>query len=226
MKDQQKVLLVDDEPDIREFIEYNLEKEGYLVVCAENGKEGLEKAKSFQPDLILLDIMMPDMDGIEVCSELRSLEDFKDTIIAFLTARKEDFTQIAGFESGGDDFINKPIKPRVLMSRVKALLKRKKKKEKQKIETTFGDLRINEEQMLVYLKDAPLTLTKKEFEILLLLSSKPGKIFNRAEIFQKVWGDNLIVGDRTIDVHIRKIREKVGDSFIKTKKGVGYKFDY
>jgi len=226
MKEQQKVLLVDDEPDIREFIEYNLVKEGYLVECAENGEQGLKKAKAFQPDLILLDIMMPDMDGIEVCSELRSIDDFKDTIIAFLTARKEDFTQIASFESGGDDFINKPIKPRVLMSRVKALLKRKKKDKLQKIEATFGDLRINEEQMLVYLNEQPLTLTKKEFEILLLLSTKPGKIFNRAEIFQKVWGDNLIVGDRTIDVHIRKIREKVGDRFIKTKKGVGYKFDY
>lgn len=226
MKDQQKVLLVDDEPDIREFIEYNLLKEGYIVECAENGKDGLEKAKAFQPDLILLDIMMPDMDGIEVCSELRSMEAFKDTLIAFLTARKEDFTQIASFESGGDDFINKPIKPRVLMSRVKALLKRKKKSKQPKVETVFGDLKINEEQMLVYLKEEPLTLTKKEFEILLLLSTKPGKIFNRTEIFQKVWGDDLIVGDRTIDVHIRKIREKVGDSYIKTKKGVGYKFDY
>lgn len=226
MKEQQKVLLVDDEPDIREFIEYNLVKEGYAVESAENGKEGLEKAKTFQPDLILLDIMMPDMDGIEVCSELRAIDTFKDTVIAFLTARKEDFTQIASFESGGDDFINKPIKPRVLMSRVKALLKRKKKNKQKKIEATFGDLRINEEQMLVYLKEEPLTLTKKEFEILLLLSTKPGKIFTRIEIFQKVWGNDLIVGDRTIDVHIRKIREKVGDSFIKTKKGVGYKFDY
>jgi len=226
MKDQQKVLLVDDEPDIREFIEYNLVKEGYTVECAENGKKGLEKAKEFQPDLILLDIMMPDMDGIEVCSELRSMDAFKDTLIAFLTARKEDFTQIASFESGGDDFINKPIKPRVLMSRVKALLKRKKKNKQPKVETVFGDLKINEEQMLVYLNGEPLTLTKKEFEILLLLSTKPGKIFNRTEIFQKVWGNDLIVGDRTIDVHIRKIREKVGDSYIKTKKGVGYKFDY
>lgn len=226
MAEKQKILIVDDEPDIREFIEYNLVKEGYEVETAENGEEGLIKAKSFFPDLILLDIMMPDMDGIEVCSELRSMDDFKDTVIAFLTARKEDFTQIASFESGGDDFINKPIKQRVLMSRIKALLKRKKKNDNVEIEVTYGDLKINNETMLVYLKEKPLTLTKKEFEILVLLTTKPGKIFKRTEIFQKVWGNDLIVGDRTIDVHIRKIREKVGEKYIRTKKGVGYKFEF
>ncbi len=226
MANKQKILVVDDEPDIREFIEYNLIKEGYEVATAENGADGLSKAKTFLPDLILLDIMMPDMDGIEVCSELRSSDEFADTVIAFLTARKEDFTQIAGFESGGDDFINKPVKQRVLMSRIKALLKRKKQPNKEIVEETYGDLVINHEQMLIYLNGKPLTLTKKEFEILVLLASKPGKIFNRSEIFQKVWGNDLIVGDRTIDVHIRKIREKVGDKYIQTKKGVGYKFDY
>jgi len=226
MAEKQKILIVDDEPDIREFIEYNLVKEGYEVETAENGEKGLQKAKSFFPDLILLDIMMPDMDGIEVCSELRSMDDFKDTVIAFLTARKEDFTQIASFESGGDDFINKPIKQRVLMSRIKALLKRKKKNDNVEIEVTYGDLKINNETMLVYLKEKPLTLTKKEFEILVLLTTKPGKIFKRTEIFQKVWGNDLIVGDRTIDVHIRKIREKVGEKYIRTKKGVGYKFEF
>jgi len=221
-----KILIVDDEPDILEVIEYNLLKEDYQVVRASNGKIGLEKAIAEKPNLILLDIMMPEMDGIEVCRELRNIREFDNTIIAFLTARNEDFTQVQGFDVGADDYITKPIKPRILLSRIKALLRRTAVADPQSEAVTYGDLSINEEKFLVYVKGVPITLAKKEFELLQLLASKPGKVFTRQEIFNKIWGMDVIVGDRTIDVHIRKIREKIGEEFIKTIKGIGYKFDY
>jgi len=221
-----KILIVDDEPDILEVIEYNLLKEDYQVVRASNGKIGLEKAIAEKPNLILLDIMMPEMDGIEVCRELRNIREFDNTIIAFLTARNEDFTQVQGFDVGADDYITKPIKPRILLSRIKALLRRTAVADPQSEAVTYGDLSINEEKFLVYVKGVPITLAKKEFELLQLLASKPGKVFTRQEIFNKIWGMDVIVGDRTIDVHIRKIREKIGEEFIKTIKGIGYKFDH
>lgn len=221
-----KILIVDDEPDILEVIEYNLLKEDYQVVRASNGKMGLDRAIAEKPNLILLDIMMPEMDGIEVCRELRSLREFDNTIIAFLTARNEDFTQVQGFDVGADDYITKPIKPRILLSRIKALLRRTAIAEPQTEAVTYGDLSIDEEKFLVYVKTVPISLAKKEFELIQLLASKPGKVFTRQEIFNKIWGMDVIVGDRTIDVHIRKIREKIGEDYIKTIKGIGYKFDH
>ena len=224
-----KILLVDDEPDVLEFIEYNLKREGYTVYVTQNGKDAIKKAKEVDPHLILLDVMMPEMDGIETCEEIRKDPGLQDTIIAFLTARGEDYSQIAGFEAGGDDYITKPIKPKVLVSRIKALLKRynDKSKEKQEDSTTIikmKDIVIDKEKYLVKKGSKELFLPKKEFELLLLLISKPDKVFTRDEIFYSVWGDNVIVGDRTIDVHIRKLREKIGDKHIKTVKGVGYKY--
>ena len=221
-----KILIVDDEPDILEVIEYNLLKDDYQVVRAANGKIALEKAIAEKPNLILLDIMMPEMDGIEVCRELRSLREFDNTIIAFLTARNEDFTQVQGFDVGADDYITKPIKPRILLSRIKALLRRTAVMEPVNEAVTYGDLSIDEEKFLVYVKGVPISLAKKEFELIQLLASKPGKVFTRQEIFNRIWGMDVIVGDRTIDVHIRKIREKIGEDFIKTIKGIGYKFDH
>lgn len=222
---QIKVLAVDDEPDILELIRYNLEKEGFAVETSKNGSEGLEKAHSFLPDLILLDVMMPEMDGMEVCKTLRQEEKFGNTLIAFLTARSEDYSQIAGFDAGADDYITKPIRPRVLVSRVKGLLRRSQVEEKS-LSNDFGDLRIDRETYLAYLKDEPVTLARKEFELLFLLTSKPGKVFTRDEIYERIWGADLIVGERTIDVHIRKIREKLGSHYIKTVKGIGYKFEF
>ena len=216
-----KVLLVDDEPDIVEIIKYHLEKEEYIVETANNGLECLSLAKSFIPDLILLDVMMPEMDGIETCVELRKDNVLKDTLIAFLTARSEDYSQVAGLDSGADDYITKPIKPRVLMSRVKALLRRSGFT--QKIKNNKISLAINREKYIFICKGKELTLPKKEFELLALLFSKPGNVFTREAILAKVWGDDIVVGDRTIDVHIRKLREKIGDDYIKTIKGVGYK---
>lgn len=224
--DKIKILIVDDEPDILEVIEYNLLKEDYAVIRASNGKIALEKAISEKPNLILLDIMMPEMDGIEVCRELRSMREFDNTLIAFLTARNEDFTQVQGFDVGADDYITKPIKPRILLSRIKALLRRTQTADSQSEKVTYGDLAIDEEKFLVYVKGVPITLAKKEFELIQLLASKPGKVFTRQEIFNRIWGMDVIVGDRTIDVHIRKIREKIGEDFIKTIKGIGYKFDH
>jgi len=221
-----KILIVDDEPDIVEMIRYNIKKEGFTYDVASNGLEAITVAEKFLPDLILLDVMMPEMDGIEVCKELRSKAAFKDTIIAFLTARNEDYTEIAGFESGGDDFINKPIKPRVLISRIKALLKRKGVNNDENEVLVFGDITINTDEVTVYKKEKALNLTKREFDLLFLLCTKPEKVFKREEIFRKIWGNDLIVGDRTIDVHIRKIREKLGDKYIKTMKGVGYRFTF
>jgi two-component system alkaline phosphatase synthesis response regulator PhoP len=220
------ILVVDDEPDIIEFISYNLEREGYTVQSASNGAKALKMAAARIPDLILLDVMMPEMDGIEVCSELRSDARFDDTVIAFLTARHEDFTQIAGFDVGGDDYINKPIKPRLLVSRIRALLRRKNSsKEEDDSVLRLGKLSIDREKYLVYLGDLSISLARKEFELLNLLASKPGKVFTRQEIFNKVWGFDVIVGDRTIDVHIRKLREKIGADMIKTIKGIGYKLN-
>jgi two-component system, OmpR family, alkaline phosphatase synthesis response regulator PhoP len=218
------ILIVDDEPDILEFLEYNLLKAGYDVALAENGNKAIEKAIEINPDLILLDIMMPDKDGIETCTTLRNMPEFKNTLIVFLTARSEDFSQLAGFEAGADDYVTKPIKPRILISRIKAILRRKfNETEDEMIE--LGNLKIDKEKFLVTIDDVEIDLPKKEFELLSLLASKPGKVFKREEILNKVWGNDVIVGDRTIDVHIRKLREKIGDSKIKTLKGIGYKID-
>ncbi len=225
MSEKMRILTVDDEPDILEFIKYNLEKAGFEVVEANNGKEAVEKAQEFNPHLILLDIMMPEMDGIEVCRLLRENEQFNNTVIVFLTARNEDYSEIAGFDVGGDDYITKPIRPRVLVSRLKALLRRRVVEDSEKV-LVFGDLSIDNEKMVVLLNETEVNLAKKEFELLNLLSSKPGKVFTRREIFNKVWGMDLLVGERTIDVHIRKIREKIGNEFIKTIKGIGYKFNF
>lgn len=228
MESKARILIVEDEPDIVEFLEYNLEKEGYQLEKAYDGEQGYERAINFKPDLILMDIMMPKMDGIELCEKLRSEEDFKNTIIAFLTARSETFTQISALDTGGDDFINKPIKPNVLKSRVRALLRRHPKFSKQtgKQVLNFGDLIIDLDSFTIEIDDNKVPLAKKEFELLALLTSKPGKVFKRAEILQKVWGNEVIVGDRTIDVHVRKLREKIGNHYIQTMKGVGYKFNY
>lgn len=223
-----KILLVDDEPDILEFLSYNINKEGYEVHTAQNGKEAIEKAKKIDPHLILLDVMMPEMDGIETCEALRQDKKFQNTIIAFLTARGEDYSQIAGFDAGGDDYITKPIKPKVIVSRIKALLKRfKAVNEDEKGENLIikqSNLIIDREKYIVIKDGEELVLPKKEFELLVLLITKPDRVFTRDEIFSAVWGDNIIVGDRTIDVHIRKLREKIGENHIKTIKGVGYKF--
>ncbi len=221
-----KVLVIDDEQDVLDFITYNLEKEGYEVVSAINGTAGIEKAKTFLPDLVLLDVMMPDMDGIEVCQRLRDDESLNGTIIAFLTARGEDYTQVAALDRGGDDFIVKPIKPRVLKSRIDALLRRTRRADKERSNTVeLGDLALDRDKFEVRLKGKSIELAKKEFQIIDLLMSTPGKVFSRQEIFRKVWGGEIIVGERTIDVHIRRIREKIGDKFIKTLKGVGYKIE-
>jgi two-component system alkaline phosphatase synthesis response regulator PhoP len=218
-----KILVVDDEEDILEFLGYNLKKEGYQVFTAPNGQEALELAQKEKPDLVLLDVMMPGIDGMEVCSRMRQMPGMDRTIIAFLTARSEDYSHIAGFDAGADDYINKPIKPRVLMSRIKALLKRLPTSEDSKV-LDLGGIRIDRESYLIYKDGQEMSLPRKEFELLSLLASKPGKVFPREEILNKVWGDEVVVGDRTIDVHIRKLREKIGEDYIKTVKGVGYKF--
>jgi two-component system alkaline phosphatase synthesis response regulator PhoP len=222
-KPMPKILLVDDEPDIIELIQYHLEKEGYLVKTAKNGVEGLKVAKSFVPDLILLDVMMPEMDGIEACIELREDNTLNSTLIAFLTARAEDYSHVAGLDSGADDYITKPIKPRVLLSKIKALLRRSTVN--QIIKNDKVSLEINRDKYIVICDGKEFTLPKKEFELLALLFSKPGNVFTREAILAKVWGDDIVVGDRTIDVHIRKLREKIGDVNIKTIKGVGYKLN-
>lgn len=219
-----KVLLVDDEPDILQIIEYNLVKEGYEVQTAANGREGIEKAEQFDPDLIVLDVMMPEMDGMETCVRLRENPKFANTLIIFLTARSEDYSQIAGFDSGADDYINKPIKPRVLVSRVKALIRRKSGDRKVEKEEISG-LAIDREKYVVLLEGKELSLPRKEFELLALLMTKPGNVYTRNQILGEVWGHEIVVGDRTIDVHIRKLREKIGDNLIKTIKGVGYKLN-
>lgn len=226
--EDKKILIVDDEPDILEILAYNLRKEGFQVTTANNGEEGLNKAEEVKPDLIILDIMMPQMDGVEVCRQIRSRKGFDNTLIAFLTAREEDYSQIAALDVGGDDYITKPIKPRVLMSRVKALLRRSNRAEEieQGLIVKVGDLIIDKERVIVTRGEEEIELAKKEFELLNLLVSKPGKVFTREEIFNKVWGADVIVGNRTIDVHIRKLREKIGDDYIKTIKGIGYRFEF
>lgn len=224
--DTVKVLIVDDEPDILEFMEYNLKKEGYEVFLAKNGKEAIDLARKERPQLIILDIMMPVMDGIEACRQIREIPELQHTLVTFLTARNEEYSQIAGFDVGADDYISKPIKPRVLTSRIKALLRRLNGVQAPQAPVIqVGDLRIDRESYLVYQKDTPISFPRKEFELLALLTSKPGKVFTREDILARVWGNEIVVGDRTIDVHIRKIREKLGDESIKTIKGIGYKFD-
>ncbi|WP_242203945.1 response regulator transcription factor [Aestuariivivens insulae] len=217
-----KILLVDDEPDILEIVGYNLSSEGYQIITAENGVEAVKRAKKEQPHLIILDVMMPEMDGIEACEQIRKLPNLKDTIITFLTARGEDYSQVAGFDAGADDYITKPIKPKVLISKVKALLRRFKEDNNENLK--IGDLVIDREEYKISLKGEEIILPRKEFELLSLLTSKPGKVFKRDEILDKVWGNEVVVGGRTIDVHIRKLREKIGDDSFKTVKGVGYKF--
>jgi two-component system alkaline phosphatase synthesis response regulator PhoP len=224
MESQYKILVVDDESDIIEFIDYNLKKEGYLVATAFNGATAIEIAKSFKPDLILLDVMMPVMDGIETCKILKADPAFSKTFVVFLTARSEEYSEIAGFNAGADDYISKPIKPKVLITRLNAILRRIVK-ETVSTRLVVGDIIIDRESFLVYRGDERIQLARKEFELLFLLAGKPGKVFTRDFILEKVWGDEVLVVDRTIDVHIRKIREKLGNDYIGTVKGVGYKFE-
>lgn len=214
--------MVDDETDIQEFIKYLLEREDYLVETASNGIEAIEKTKSSKPDLILMDVMMPIMDGIEACRQIKSSQEGKSVFILFLTARSEEYSEIAGFEAGADDYINKPVKPRVLLSRIKAILKRGKQVEQEQPVLIVGDLLIDRSTYSVTANEQKLVLPKKEFDLLYLLATKPGKVFTREKILSEVWGDDVFVVDRTIDVHIRKIREKIGDHLISTIKGVGY----
>ena len=226
MKDNIKILVVDDEEDILEFLSYNLRAEGYDVIVADNGVLAIELAKQQQPSLIILDVQMPDMDGITTCEKIREIPSLKETVVTFLTARSEDYSQIAGFEAGADDYITKPIRPKVLVSRVKALLKRRGITQDTNSIIELGDIVIDKEKHLTTYKGQEVIFAKKEFKLLKLLISKPGKVFTREEILEKVWGSDIIVGDRTIDVHIRKLREKLDDHYVKTVKGVGYKFEY
>lgn len=217
-----RILIVDDEEDIREILEYNLRKEGYHVETAQNGKAALTLARSWNPHLILMDVMMPEMDGMETTREIRVGLKNNKVIIAFLTARGEDYSQISGFDSGADDYITKPIKPRVLISRLQALLRRL---ENQEVPSSTEGLRIDRSKFVVFKDGKPLQLPKKEFELIDLLMSKPGHVFTRQTILNKVWGEDVVVGDRTIDVHVRKLREKLGENYIKTIKGIGYKYE-
>ena len=219
-----KILLVDDEPDILEIVGYNLKNEGYQVYTANNGIEALKSAKKITPNLILLDIMMPEMDGIETCEKIRAIKSLENTLIAFLTARNEDYSQVAGFDAGADDYITKPIKPKVLISKVKSLLRRLKAESQEDSSVKIGDITINRDEYLIFKGDKKIFLPRKEFELFSLLTSKPGKVFKRETILDSVWGNEVVVGGRTIDVHIRKLREKIGDNHFKTIKGVGYKF--
>ena len=219
-----KILLVDDEPDILEIVGYNLNAEGYNVMTAENGAEAVKKAKKHQPHLIIMDVMMPEMDGIEACEQIRAIPELNNTLITFLTARGEDYSQMAGFDAGADDYITKPIKPKVLVSKIKGLLRRFKEEENLESVVKIGNITINREEYKIISKGKEIILPRKEFELLSLLATKPGKVFKREEILDKVWGNEVVVGGRTIDVHIRKLREKIGDKSFKTVKGVGYKF--
>ena len=219
-----KILLVDDEPDILEIVGYNLKNEGYSVYTACNGIEAVKSAKKITPNLILLDIMMPEMDGIEACEKIRTVKSLENTLIAFLTARNEDYSYVAGFDAGADDYITKPIKPKVLISKVKSLLRRLKAESQEDSSVKVGDITINRDEYLIFKDDKKIFLPRKEFELFSLLTSKPGKVFKRETILDSVWGNEVVVGGRTIDVHIRKLREKIGDNHFKTIKGVGYKF--
>lgn len=224
-----RILLVDDEKDILEFLSYNLRKEGFVIYSASNGRDAVRIAAEEKPHLVLMDVMMPEMDGIAACEEIRKNKELENILVAFLTARGEDYSQIAGFEAGGDDYITKPIKPKVLVSRIKALLKRRSIQTEESgtgssARIVSGELVIDKERYLIIMKGKDIALPRKEFELLSLLISKPEKVFTREEIFNRVWGENIIVGDRTIDVHIRKLREKLGEKYIKTVKGIGYKY--
>lgn len=223
-KEDIKILIVDDENDILEFLSYNLKREGYQVFVCDNGKDAILKAKEILPQLILLDVMMPELDGIETCRQIRNEKTLADTLVAFLTARNEDYSQIAGFDAGADDYINKPIKPRVLLSRISGILRRFLNNDGEAL-ADIGGLVLDREKFTIFKDGTPVSLPKKEFELMALLMSKPGKVFLREEILDKVWGGDVVVGDRTIDVHIRKLREKLGENYIRTIKGVGYKFD-
>lgn len=220
-----KILLVDDEQDILEIVGYNLTQEGYQIVTASNGKEAIQVAKKELPNLIIMDVMMPEMDGMEACENIRRLPELSNVIITFLTARNEDYSQVAGFEAGADDYIAKPIKPKVLVSKVKALLRRMKEDEVQGDILNVGGIEVNREEYKIVQDGREIVLPRKEFELFYLLASKPGKVFKREEILDKVWGNEVVVGGRTIDVHIRKLREKIGEELFKTIKGVGYKFE-
>ena len=220
-----KILLVDDEADILEIVGYNLTQEGYQVSTATNGREAVSKAKKEIPHLIIMDVMMPEMDGMEACENIRKIPELSNVIITFLTARSEDYSQVAGFDAGADDYITKPIKPKLLVSKVKALLRRLKETEQNSETLNVGGIEINREEYKIVKEGIEIVLPRKEFELFYLLASKPGKVFKREEILDKVWGNDVIVGGRTIDVHIRKLREKIGDDFFKTIKGVGYKFE-
>lgn len=222
-KKEIKILLVDDEPDILEIVGYTLRNEGYTIFTAENGQIALDQAKKIAPHLILMDIMMPKMNGIEACEEIRKIESLNETIISFLTASGEDYAQVAGFDAGADDYITKPVKPKVLVSKVKSLLRRIKSPGSENL-IIAGSITVNRDKYIVTKNGVNISLPRKEFELISLLSSEPGKVFNRDVILNRVWGTNVIVGARTIDVHIRKLREKIGDNYFQTIKGVGYKF--
>ena len=224
-KSKAKILLVDDEPDILEIVGFNLSQEGYRIVTAANGKEAISKAKAELPNLIIMDVMMPEMDGIEACEAIRKIPELENVIITFLTARNEDYTQVAGFDAGADDYIAKPIKPKLLVSKVNALLRRFTEQSKSSDTLSVGGIEINREEYLIIKDNIEISLPRKEFELFYLLASKPGKVFKREEILDKVWGNEVVVGGRTIDVHIRKLREKLGDELFKTIKGVGYKLE-
>ena len=223
-KTSTKILIVDDDPDIREILTYNLSNEGYNVKSAVNGVEALKKAKKFIPDIILLDVMMPEMDGIEACSQLREIESLSKSMVIFLSARGEDFTQIAAFDAGADDYINKPVKPKILLKKISSISRRILSENNVTSKIIIGSLVIDRDSYSVTHEKDEITLPRKEFELLHMLASKPGKVLTRDEIMFKVWGTQVVVGDRTIDVHIRKLREKIGEKYIKTIKGVGYKF--
>ena len=220
-----KILLVDDDPDILEIVSYNLVQEGFEIFTASNGKEAILKAIKEVPDLIIMDVMMPEMDGMEACENIRRIPALNHVIITFLTARNEDYSQVAGFDAGADDYITKPIKPKLLVSKVKALLRRIKDQDKNSETINIHGIEINREEYKIIKDDVVIALPRKEFELFYLLASKPGKVFKREEILEKVWGSDVVVGGRTIDVHIRKLREKIGDRLFKTIKGIGYKFE-
>ena len=219
-----KILVVDDDLDIIEILKYNLNKSGYLVKSAKNGIEAIKRAKKFMPNIILMDVMMPEMSGIEACSEIKKFDELSETIIIFLSARSEDYTQISAYDAGADDYISKPIKPKILLKKISNIAKKIKSNKNMPIVLDLGSIKINKEEYLVTQNKNEIMLPRKEFELLFLLASKPEKVFTRDEIMNKVWGTQVVVGDRTIDVHIRKLREKIGDKHIKTLKGVGYKF--
>ena len=220
-----KILIVDDDPDIVEILRYNLSLGGYDVKSAFNGKEGIKKAKIFLPEIILLDVMMPEMDGIEACSLIKEIPSLLNTRIIFLSARSEDYTQLSAFDAGADDYISKPVKPKILLKKIESIFKRINKKNEEINVIDLGEIKIDRNTYLVYIKNQEIALPRKEFELFYLLASKPGKVFTRDEIMGKVWGSEVVVGDRTIDVHIRKLREKIGDLYFKTVKGIGYKFN-